>query len=169
MKKIKKIVAILCVLATVIAAFSITADAAFISKSKQSVTGVKGGQTVFVTTSKKWNSNFPGGMFNTVLKITLPVMFRDLFCKDSSGQNAKIRVTTFKKAGKGWVKQNKLSGSYFCNAYSGVLSKTFRLPGKGVQYKIMITPERQSALKAPSDLTGIQVELSNNGTVDTVR
>ncbi len=168
MKKIHRLIAILCVLATICTAFSVTADAAVVAKSGQSATGVKGGQTIFVTTNKSWNTNLPGGMFNTVLKITIPVLFRDLFSEDGLDQNARLRVTTFKKAGKGWVKQNKLSGAFFCNAYSGVLNRTFRLPGKGTQYKIVITPERKAALKTPSDLTGIKVELSNHGTVDSV-
>lgn len=168
MKKIKRIIAILCIIATVFSALALSASAATVKNARQSATGVKGGQTIFVTTNKSWNSNLPGGFFNTVLKITIPVYYRDLYSKEGNGNSKQIQVTTYKKTGKGWVLQNKLSGKYFCNAYSGLLSKTFRLPGKGAQYKIIVTPEKQPSVRVPADMIGIQVDLSNHGTVDAV-
>ncbi|MBQ7597983.1 MAG: hypothetical protein IJU56_05335 [Clostridia bacterium] len=168
MKKINRIIAILCVIATVFSALVLSASAATVTNAKQTATGVKGGQTILVTTNKKWNSNLPGGFFNTVLKITIPVYCRDLYSKEGSGDSKKIQVTTYKKTNRGWVLQNKLSGKFFCNAYSGLLSKSFRLPGKGAQYKIVVTPEQQSAVRVPADMVGIQVDLSNHGTVDAV-
>ena len=160
MKRIKTAVAILCVIATVCTSLVFIANAA---NSGQSNAGVlKDGQTLYVTTNDKWNANLPGGFFNTIAKITIPVLYRDLFTENGIG---KLQVTTFKKTAKGWVMQNKLSGQYYCNPYSGVLTRTFRLPGRAAQYKIVITPDDNCST---TDIFGIRVDLTNNGVVDTV-
>ena len=122
-----------------------------------------GGQTVYITTNHK-----TGGAVNAVVSLTLPIDCRDAYCDSKTGDTSYIQITTFKKVGGEWVEQKKLSGKYTCNPYSGLLSDGLRLPGKDVEYKLVITPECNDVVRVPSDMSRIQVSVSY-GTVTDVQ
>ena len=164
MKSIKRTIALICAIITLLVCFSNFASAATVSKDKQSVTGIRGGQTVYIKTNTAWNTNFCGGLYRTNVRIFIPIGYRDQYQKSAASSGKQIKITTFQRAGSSWVRQKNLSGSFFCNGYSGLLNCDLRLPGKGVLYKIVITPEKQGTVRTPSDMTGIKLDI-NYGTI----
>ena len=168
MKNLKKAIAVWSVIMTLFACLSLSASAATISSDKHATIGIKGGQTVYLTTNNAWNTSLPGGLFNTVVRVTIPIVYRSLYQKSKVEQTGRIQISTFKKVNNRWVKQNKLSGLFHCDAYSGVIDDSFRLPGKNMQYKLVITPERQATVRVPSDMTGIKLDI-NYGAITNVR
>ena len=165
MKKTKRMIAMICAVVTILSCFAMFAGAASITSDKHTATGIKGGQTVYVTSNTGWNYWMP--MYTTKLTITIPKDFRELYQYNGLEQVKRIQVTTYKKTSNKWVKQNDLSGKYYCDGYTGILSKTFKLSGSGVQYKIVITPEYQVTVERPSDMTGIKAQI-NYGRITSV-
>ena len=165
MKKAKRMIAMICAVVTILSCFTMFASAATISRDKHTATGIKGGQAVYVTSNNGWNYWMPS--YTTKLTITIPKEFRELYQYNGLEQVKQIQITTFKKVNNKWVKQNDLSGKFYCNGYTGVLSKTFKLSGSGEQYKIVITPEIQVTVDRPSDMTGIKAQI-NYGKITSV-
>lgn len=168
MKTLWKCIALLCIVLTVAGSIGMTVDAATISTGGRQVSGIRGGQSVCLTTNKAWYTSLSCGIVNTIVKITIPIAYRDNYRESKTGDTKAIQLTVYKKAGDHWVKQDKLSGKFHCNPYSGILTENLRLPGKGVQYKITITPERQGSLHKASDMTGIKFEI-NYGVITGVK
>ena len=164
MKNVKRMFALICAIITLVACFSHSASAATVSKDKHSITGIRGGQTVYITTNTAWNTNLCGGLFKTNVRIIIPIGYRDQYQNSAASSGKQIRLTTYQRAGSSWVKQKDLSGNYYCNGYSGLLNCDLRLPGKGILYKIVITPEKQGTVRTPSDMTGIKLDI-NYGTI----
>ena len=168
MKKLWKCIALLLVVLTITGSLGMTVGAATISAGGRQTSGIKGGQSVYLTTNKAWYTSLSCGIVNTIVKITIPIAYRDNYRESKTGDTKAIQLTVFKKVGNDWVRQNKLSGKFKCNAYSGILTDTLRLPGKGAQYKITITPEKQGALRRAADMTGIKLDI-NYGTITSVK
>lgn len=179
--KIKRILCAFFALITVFSfafALNVGVSAASISSNKHTATGVKGGQTVYIKTNTGWNTELFGNTFRTKVQITLPKAYFEYFQWNlSTGKYAKMQVTTYKKTSSGWSKQSSLSGTFNCNN-KGVLStgasaKTFVLPGKGVQYKMVITPKVSEPVTGmvgykASDYTNIKVQITSYGTITSV-
>ena len=163
MKTTIKAVAILLAITSILTCivFSIGVGAVDTTSSNSNL---EGGQTVYITTNPKWS----GGSRNALVSLTLPIDCRDAYCEKRTGDTSYIQITTFKKIGTEWVEQKKLSGKYTCNPYSGLLSDGLRLPGKDVEYKLVITPECNDVVRVPSDMSRIQVSVSY-GTVTNVQ
>ena len=165
MKNTKRAIALLLAVITMLASLMLSASAVSENRQQDSMIG---GQAVYVTTNRAWNTNLPGKLFNTVMRIILPIDCSDAYSSSKAKKNAAIQIAVYKKMENRWVKQCKLCGKFNCNAYSGLLENGLRLPGKNVQYKIVITPERTKTVRVPSDMTGIKISL-NYGTITDVR
>jgi len=166
MKTIKRATAILLsviAIAVVLSCFSVPVSAASAGIHNANLTG---GQVVYVTTNDTWNTYLPGGLFQTYVKITLPLFCRADYSKSVTGDTAAMQITTYKMIDGEWVEQPKLSGSFHCNPYSGLIEDGLRLPGKGVDYKLVIVPECTENVQTPSDMTGLKLELSNGSLTD---
>lgn len=155
---------------------AIPSFAATISNNKHTATGIKGGQTVYIKTNTGWNTELFGNTYRTKVQITLPKAYFEYFQHNlSTAKCAKMKVEIYKKNGSSWSLYS--SGSYNCNN-KGVLSqsstaKTFVLPGKGVNYKIKITPIVKEPVVSycggkPTNYTNIKVAITSYGTITSV-
>ena len=175
MKTIKKMIAMILAIVSILACFSVFAGAASISSNKHTATGIKGSQNVYIHSNTGWNANLPG--YKTQIKITIPANYKEYYQGNGFNQaghvlnGKKVQVNIYKKNGKNWVKQNDLSGKFACDGYSGVISymsgfiwkeKTFTLSGKGVDYKVVVIPE------AHPQMSGIKVAITSYGTITSV-
>lgn len=178
----KKIKSLLCVLLCLVMAFStvagISASAASISSNKHTATKVKGGQTVYICSNTGWNTELFGNKFRTQIQINLGNDFQCFQYHFSIAKSGKVNVSIYKKSGSKWVKQNNLSGNFNVNSRGYIsektAAKTFVLPGKGVQYKVIVTPvitdstrEFGNIYKA-SDMDDITVKITSYGTIKSV-
>ncbi|MBQ7547165.1 MAG: hypothetical protein IJT41_09400 [Clostridia bacterium] len=178
-KRAMAMVLALVTMVTFIFGLQLTASAASISSNKHVATGIKGGQSVYITSNTGWNTELFGNTYRTKIQIALPNSYFEYFQYNlTTGKVAKVRVDVYKKSGTSWVKQNNLSGTFNCNN-KGVLStgatpKTFVLPGKGVQYKVKITPVVDDPVSSflgwfkASDYKNIKVTITSYGTITSV-
>lgn len=178
-KALSVTLAILLILITVFSTI-ILAGAAAISKDKHTATGVKGGQTVYITSNTGWNTELFGNTYRTKVQIKLPSDTFEYFQYNlSTGKYAKMNVNVYKKSGNSWVKQTALSGTFNCNnkgylCASGATAKTWVLPGKGVQYKITVAPvltwltSDYLGFSSASDMKNITVKITSYGTITKV-
>lgn len=176
MKKfLSSILAVIIVVSTIFC-IAVPAFAATISSNKHTATGVKGGQTVYITSNTGWNTELPGGAYRTKVQITLPKAYFEYFQYNlTTAKYAKMKVEIYKKSGSSWSLYS--SGTYNCNN-KGVLSqnataKTFELPGKGVNYKIKLTPVVKDPVSSycgskAANYTNIKVAITSYGTITSV-
>lgn len=165
--KAKRVLAMLLVissLVTMLSAFGLSAQAASISSNKHTATGIKGGQTVFITTNTGWNYWMP--WYTTKLTITIPSDFKDEYQngRRKTDMNAGIQVIVYKKTNGNWKTQS--SGIYYCDRWSGQLN-SIKLSGNGIQYKITIRPQTTGSVHFASDVTGIKAQI-NYGKITSV-
>lgn len=154
------------------ASFAITASAASISRNKHVASNVKGGQTVYIKSNTGWNTELFGNTFRTKVQVKLPSKYFEYFQYNlSTAKEAKMSVTIYKKSGSTWSKY--ISGKYNCNN-KGILTTTFVLPGKGVQYKVVVSPvmtwliNDYLDINKPSDMTNLTVSITSYGTITSV-
>ncbi|MBR5618808.1 MAG: hypothetical protein IKW76_03645 [Clostridia bacterium] len=178
----KRAISLVLALVTVVTClFSVqfSANAASISSNKHTATGVKGGQCVYITSNTGWNTELFGNTYRTKIQITLPASYYEYFQYNlSTGACAKMRVDVYKKSGGSWVRQSNISGTFNCNNRGvlsvGATSKTFVLPGKGVHYKVKITPVVTDPVSSflgyskASDYKNIKVAITSYGTITSV-
>lgn len=175
----KKIVSIILV---IVMAFStaIACSAATISSNKHKATGINGGQTVYIKTNTGWNTEMFGNTYRTKIQIQLPSSCYEEFQFNLTTKNvAKVNVNVYKKSGSSWVKQSNLSGSFNCNrnryiCNSNGSTKTWVLPGKGVEYKVVIAPKMTwlttdwLGFNSVSDMKGFTLNITSYGTITKV-
>ena len=180
MKKFLSIVLVIMVVVGTVFSTSVMSSAASISSNKHKATGINGGQTVYIKSNTGWNTELFGNTYRTKIQIKLPsACFEEFQYNLSTGSVAKINVTIYKKSGSSWVKQTGLSGSFNCNNKGYICSsngsvKTWVLPGKGVEYKVVIAPkmnwitEDWLGFNSVSDMRGFTLSITSYGTITKV-
>lgn len=175
----KKAISIILALIVVFSS-TLVCSAASISSNKHTATGINGGQTVYIKTNTGWNTEKFGNTYRTKIQIKLPSSCFEEFQYNLSTKNdAKVNVTIYKKSGSSWVKQSSLSGSFNCNnrgyiCTSNGSAKTWVLPGKGVEYKVVIAPkmtwltEDWLGFNSVSDMKGFTLTITSYGTITRV-
>ena len=180
MKKIVSIILTLMVVLGTVFSTSVVSNAASISSNKHTATGINGGQTVYIKSNTGWNTELFGDTYRTKIQIKLPSnCYEEFQFNLSTCADAKINVTIYKKSGSSWVKQNDLSGSFNCNKAGYICNslgkaKTWVLPGKGVEYKVVIAPKMTwiatdwLGFKSVSDMKGFTLNITSYGTITKV-
>lgn len=186
MKKFVSFVLVLMVVFGTVFSTAVVSNAASISSNKHTATGINGGQTVYIKSNTGWNTELFGNTYRTKIQIRVPVDENGLakygefqYTLRDTAQYAKVDVTIYKKSGSSWVKQNNLSGSFNCtrNGYLCTTSgtaKTWVLPGKGVEYKVVIAPkinwltEDWLGFDSVSDMKGFTLKITSYGTITKV-
>ncbi len=146
-----------------------TVSAARISSDKHVATGIRGGQTIYIKSNTGWNTELFGNTFRTKVKLSLSTTANDGVYAyfEKVGAAYDIQVDVYKKTGNKWKIYK--SGEYNCN-YKGVILSQILLPGKGVDYKIVITPEVDGipGFSKPSDINGFKAEITSYGKIKSV-
>lgn len=175
----KKFVSVILVIMVVFST-TIMCSAASISSDKHKATGINGSQTVYIKTNTGWNTEVFGNTYRTKIQIKLPSSCYEEFQYNLSTKNdAKVNVTIYKKSGSSWVKQSNLSGSYNCNNKGYICTstgstKTWVLPGKGVEYKVVIAPKMTwlttdwLGFTSASSMKGFTLNITSYGTITKV-
>ena len=177
MKKAKRIVAMLCIVATIITCIGLTAGAASISGNRHTATGVNAAQSVYITSNNGWNTELFGNTYRTKIQIKLGASYYEYFQYNlSTGSVAKMKVMIYKKSGNAWSLYSQ--GTYNCNnrgyISSGSSAKTFVLPGKNVKYKVSFAPVVGEPVASfigysrPANLNNMTVAITSYGTITSV-
>ncbi len=174
MKKVVSVFLALLILMTTLFSTAMLADAATI-KDKHTATGVKSGQTIYITTNTGWNTELFGNTYRTKVRIALDKN-QGMDFSQALSTNFGVNVTVYKKSGSKWVKQSNLSGTFKTCPYAhgsyltkNSSIKTWVLPGKGVQYKIVITPNSNYTTLYPNtQLTNMTVKITSYGRITKV-
>ena len=180
MKKFISIALAIMVVVGTVFSTSVMSSAASISSNKHTATGINGGQTVYIKSNTGWNTELFGNTYRTKIQIKLPSgCFEEFQYNLSTKGDAKVNVTIYKKSGSSWVKQTGLSGSFNCNnkgyiCNSNGSAKTWVLPGKGVEYKVVIAPKMTWLTRdwlgfdSVSDMRGFTLNITSYGTITKV-
>ncbi len=120
---------------SVFAQSCVMASAANISSNKKKATNICGGQTIYVTTNTSIFANTVFG--ETDLTLYLKGYHANYYMKTC--YNNKIKIETYKKSGNSWKKVSAKCGSFNVVHKDGYIVK-IELPGRNVQYKVIITP-----------------------------
>lgn len=174
----KRILAVIMAIMMMVSVFAPTASAASIASNKKKATGIYGGQTIYITTNNSIGA-YTGGMTDLSINIPSEYAFYYQNKKTSSAGNsystARIVLTTYKKQGSKWVHYK--TTRHICTSTGRVqtTAKDFinrvnfksclELPGKNIQYKIVITPEINDVVKEwcglykASDMKGITASI----------
>lgn len=175
----KKFISILLAI-MVIFSTALVGNAASISNNKHKATGINGGQTVYIKSNTGWNTELFGNTYRTKIQIKLPSgCFEEFQYNLSTKNDAKVNITIYKKSGSSWVKQSGLSGSFNCNNKGYICNtngtaKTWILPGKGVEYKVVIAPKITWLTRdwlgfdSVSDMKGFTLNITSYGTITKV-
>ena len=159
---------------------ALVCSAASISSNKHTATGIIGGQTVYIKSNTGWNTEAFCDTYRTKIQVKLPSScFEEFQFNLSTSKDAKVNVTVYKKVNSSWVKQSALSGSYNCNSRgyicnAGGSTKTWVLPGKGVEYKVVIAPKMTWLTRdwlgfdSVSDMKGFTLNITSYGTITKV-
>lgn len=182
MKKITAVVLALALAFGTMFSLAVSANAASISKNKHIATDVMGGQTIYITTNTGWNTELFGNTFRTKVQISLGddyQVFQHILSTDYIGY---FQVKTYKNVNGKWVYQSNLSGKfntrssnpYLANPNNLASSKTFVLPGKGIKYKMVVSPiitdntREYGYIYKASDMKDITVKITSYGTITKV-
>lgn len=171
---IKKVTAVILVVAIFVTGLSVIGSAASISKDKHKATKVNSSQTVYIKSNTGWNTELPGDFYQTKIKVKFGSEWFELFQKMHStdgGKLAKMRITIYKKTNSGWTKYK--DGKYNCDN-KGYTSEIM-LKGKGVNYKIVFTPVVDEVvadfygINAPDQYDDMSVIITSYGTITSVK
>ncbi|MBQ1995720.1 MAG: hypothetical protein II237_05970 [Clostridia bacterium] len=173
----KRILAAIMAIMMMVSVFAPTASAASIASNKETAKAIRGGQAIYVTTN---NTIFSKTGFGTDIDIYMSKTANngiyDMF--KATTTNARIKVEVYKKSGSKWVLY-KTKTNCQVKSPDGFIVQV-ELPGKGVQYKIVVTPNYHSGCsedllklvygvtKNPKDLNGFWVDLDYGGKITKV-